>query len=100
MDRIKFCKRWEKEDEGLSGLEITKRILEGTMGGLEDYLKFTMETEDDFDNGWLPTLDTEIKVTPRNIIEYRFFEKPTNPNTVVHSRTAMAEDSKVKEPDK
>ena len=48
------------------------------MGGLEDYLKFTMETEDDFDHGWLPTLDTEIKVTPRNKIEYRFFEKPTN----------------------
>ena len=32
MGRIKFCKRWEKEDEGLSGLEITKKILEGTMG--------------------------------------------------------------------
>ena len=46
--------------------------------------------------GWLPTLDTEIKVTPRNIIDYRFFEKPTNPNTVLHSRTAMAEDSKVR----
>ena len=26
---------------------------------------------------------------------YRFFEKPTNPNTVLHSRTAMAEDSKM-----
>jgi hypothetical protein len=61
------------------------------MGGLEEYLTFTMETEDDFETGWLPTLDTEIKVTPRNKIEYSFFENPTNPNTVLHSRTAMAE---------
>ena len=55
-----------------------------------------METKDDFENGWLPTLDTDLKVTPSNIIVYRFFEKPTNPNTVLHSRTAMAEDSKVR----
>ena len=96
MGRIKYCKRWEMEDGNLSGLEISKRILEGTMGGLEDYLKFTMETKDDFENGWLPTLDTELKVTPSNTIMYRFFEKPTNPNTVLHSRTAMAEDSKMR----
>ena len=96
MGRIKYCKRWEQEDMGLSGLEISKRILAGTMGGLEDYLTFTMETEEDFENGWLPTLDAELKVNLRNIIEYRFFEKPTNPNTVLHSRTAMAEDSKVR----
>ena len=50
MGRIKFCKRWEEEDAGLSGLEVTKRILEGTMGGLEEYLTFTMETEEDFQN--------------------------------------------------
>ena len=66
------------------------------MGGLEEYLRFTMETKDDFENGWLPTLDTELKVTPSNTIMYRFFEKPTNPNTVLHSRTAMAEDSKIR----
>ena len=97
MGRVKYCKRWEVEDAGLSGLEVTKRILEGTMGGLEGYLTFTMETEEDFENAWLPTLDTELKVDDKkNIIMYRFFEKPTNPNTVLHFRTAMAEDSKIR----
>ena len=100
MGRIKFCKRWEKEDEVLSGLEITKRILEGTMGGLEDYLKFTMETEDDFDNGWLPTLDTEIKVTPRNIIEYRFFEKPTKTQHCPPLQNSHGRRQQGEEPDK
>ena len=84
MGGIKYCKRWEAEDAGLSGLEVTKRILEGTMGGLEEYLTFTMETEEDFQNTWLPTLDTELKVDNQNIIMYRFFEKPTNPKTVLH----------------
>ena len=54
-----------------------------------------METEEEFDDGWLPTLDTKLQVTAQNIILYHFYEKPTNPNTVLHLRTAMAEDSKI-----
>jgi hypothetical protein len=96
MGKILYCKRWELEDKELSGLEITKRIVEGTMKGLEEYLVFTMETESDFENGWLPTLDTELQVTADNMVLYRFYEKPTNPNTVLHMRTAMAEDSKIR----
>ena len=38
----------------------------------------------------------KLKVEDTNIILYRFFEKPTNPNTVLHFRTAMAEDSKIR----
>jgi hypothetical protein len=30
------------------------------------------------------------------MIIYKFYEKPTNPNTVLHKRTAMAEDSKIR----
>jgi hypothetical protein len=96
LDGIKFCKRWQEEDKDLSGIEVTKRILAGTMSGLEEYLDFTMETEEDFQNQWLPTLDTELKVDKNNIILYQFYEKPTNPNTVLHFRTAMAEDAKIR----
>ena len=96
MGKIMYCKRWETEDQHLSGIEITKRILAGTMAGLEEYLEFTMETEEDFEDKWLPTLDTKLCVSKDNIIMYQFYEKPTNPNTVLHQRTAMAEDSKVR----
>ena len=34
MGRIVHYQRWEEEDKELSGLEVTKRILEGTMIGL------------------------------------------------------------------
>ena len=58
---IRYCKKWESEDKDKSGLERTREILAGTMGGIEDFLKFTTETEEDFEDGWLPTLDTAIR---------------------------------------
>ena len=48
---IKYSRRWEMEYSKLSRTEVTKRILLGTMEGLEDCLKFTMETGEDFDDG-------------------------------------------------
>ena len=48
MGKVMFWKRWQEEDKHLSGIEVTKRILAGTMTGLEEYLEFTMETLEDF----------------------------------------------------
>ena len=41
---IKFCKRWEVEDQNLSAIERTRMILAGSMAEVEPYLKFTTET--------------------------------------------------------
>ena len=65
------------------------------MNNIEDFLEFTTETEEDF-NGWLPTLDTDLKVNNKNMIIYRFYEKPMSSNTVLHFRTDMPEDSKMR----
>ena len=92
---IKYSKRWELEDKDLTRMEVTKRILQGTMTGLESYLVFNMETGDDFD-GWLPTLDTNLMVNDSNIILFKYFEKPKSSNSVLLSRTAMPEDSKMR----
>ena len=72
-----YCKRWEIEDRALSPVERTKRVLRGTMGGLEDFLTFTMETQEDFPSVWLATLDTDLQVTEQNRVEYNYYEKPT-----------------------
>ena len=93
---VKFRNKWREEDKDLSYIEVTKRILHGTMTGIESFLEFTMETEEEFD-GWLPTLDTNIRVEERtNIILYKFFEKPMSANTVLHVHTAMPEDGKIR----
>ena len=80
----------------MSPLERTKRVLEATMVGLDVQLTFTMETEEDFEDNWLPTLDTSLRVMEDNRIVYKFFEKPMQKNTVLHKTTAMPEDQKIR----
>ena len=41
------------------------------MEGVQDYLKLTMETGEDFD-GRLPTLDTTLWVDSSNIVHFAF----------------------------
>ena len=45
------------------------------MEGVENYLKFTGETGEDFEGGWLPTLDTNLKVTKENKVLFKMYEK-------------------------
>ena len=92
---IKYCKRWEREDKDIPGLERTKMILASSMGVVEPYLEFTTETEDDFEDKWLPTLDTALKISKDNQILFKFWEKPTNSRRMVDKRTAMGENQKV-----
>ena len=90
-----FCIKWEREDQELTNTEITRRGLLGTLKGVEDFLNFTMETVDDFVDGWLPTLDTSLQVDKRNRVMYKFYEKPMCSSVTVQRRTAMGEDSKI-----
>ena len=59
--------------------------------GLETFafLEFTTESGKDFEDGWLATLDTSLKVNKNNKVLFRYWEKPTNTNRVVQKRTAM-----------
>ena len=65
------------------------------MGDIEEFLEFTTETEEDFRDGWLPTLDTAWKVSEDNSVLFKFWEKPTNTNRTLDKRTAMGENQKV-----
>ena len=90
-----FNIKWEREDQELTDIEITKRVILGTLNGVEDYLKFTIETEEDFEDKWLPTLDTKLRVDGSNQVLHAFYEKPTNSNLTVQRRSAMGEDAKI-----
>ena len=92
--KVQFCKKWELEDWELGPEEVTRRVIAGTMGGVEEYLNFTTEVGEDFPGGWLPTLDTSLRVTPENKIQYKFYEKPEGAKSTVQMRSAMGENSK------
>ena len=90
-----YCIKWEQEDWNRTLLEVTVDVLRDSMRGVADFLQFTYETEADFD-GWLPTLDTNLRVGEQNIISYKYYEKPTTTNTTIRFSTAMAENPKMR----
>ena len=90
-----YSRRWEEEDSEKTPLEMTVTILRETVTGVETYLEFTFETGADFEDGWLPTLDTSLRVNKDNQVDFKYFEKPTTTNTTIKKSTAMGENAKV-----
>ena len=66
------------------------------MDGIMSYLKFTVESGEEFKGGWLPTLDTNLRVGDDNIIQFKFYEKETSTKKTVQRSSAMEENSKIK----
>ena len=89
QDELWFSREWEQEDQLLSPIERTKRAVFGSMQGIVKCLAFTVETEEDFQDGWLPTLDFKLRVNSNNVIEYAFFEKPMASNQCLQTDTAL-----------
>ena len=59
------------------------------MCAIADNLKFTGEDSTQFDDAALPTLDTALWVDSNNLIKFKFYEKPTVGNRVLHRDTAL-----------
>ena len=49
----------------------------------------------DYVDGWLPTLDTNMMVDEENLIQYKYYEKPTTTNCTIRQATAMSENCKL-----
>ena len=92
-----YSRGWEYDDQVMSRshLEVTMGVVKETVKGIADYLEFTFESGEDYPDKWLPTLDTSLRVNPSNIVEYKYYEKPTTTNTTVRMATAMSENSKL-----
>ena len=80
---------------GRSLLDITLGVVRESVKGIAEYLEFTFETAEDYDDKWLPTLDTSLRVSSNNTIEYKYYEKPTTTNTTIRMESAMCENSKL-----
>ena len=84
-----FREDWEQEDQFLTAIERTKRVISSAMQGLTECLSFTVETQDDFEDGWLPTLDIKLRVMDGNQIAYTFYSKPTASKKCLQAGTAL-----------
>ena len=84
----------EDESRGVSSTQKTSEVLQDIMNSLYSNLHFTMETGEDFENGRLPTLDTQLWIEDGRIM-YKYYEKPMAAKTVIHKQSALAENSKM-----
>ena len=92
---LQYSRGWEVEDMNKSPLDVTIAVLRDSVKGVLSYLSFTFESGQDFDDGWLPTLDTSLRVGGNNCVEFKYYEKPTTANFSIHAASAMAENPKV-----
>ena len=95
-DKLVYTRTWEKSDldEGLSGEEVTRRIVEASMNEVFPFLRFTTEVGEG-EERWLPTLDLRIRVEEDNLVSFSYFEKPTVTNVMVQQRSAMEENARI-----
>ena len=92
---VKYCQEWEIQDKDLSPTQRTLRILEGTMKGVVKGMVMTMESKEDFDGKWLPTLDISLSMSSSNRLEFKHYDKPTSSNLTLQKRSAMEVNTKM-----
>ena len=61
-----------------------------SLGKVWDFLQFTVESELDFENGYLVTLDFQMKVTPTGIINYKYYAKPMVSSLLIQIGSALS----------
>ena len=64
-------------------------ILVDIMNSMMSFLNFTVEVEDVFHDGKLPTLDLKVWIQD-GVIEDEFHEKPMSGNTLVHAKGRLS----------
>ena len=73
----------------------TCEIVRQSLNLIYPFLNFTIESEEDFEDRRLPTLDFKPWVREDNLVLYTFFEKPTSSNQMLHRHTALSENTKM-----
>ena len=63
--------------------------LHKSMNSLLEFLSFTVETDLDYETGYIPTLDLELKMLESGVLTYRFCEKSMASKFCGMSRVAM-----------
>ena len=72
---------------------MTSEILRKSMNAIFDFLRFTVESEMDFKDRRLPTLDFKLWVRQEDgLVMHTFYEKPTSSN---QKDTALPENAKM-----
>ena len=87
-DGGRWCFHPDNMDD-LSDEQRTKRCILETLNTTLDSIKLTIEGEEDFSSGMLPTLDFQTRVREDWEIEFTYFAKPMASGIVIQKDTAL-----------
>ena len=73
-----------------SPIQRTKEEIMKSLNAVTNFIQFTTEGEEDFTNGFLPTLDFQTKVQESGKILFKFFNKPMANNLTIQFGTGLA----------
>ena len=101
---IKIGWKWSSKDDktvysgddidGESNLSRTAKTIGDIVDSCNKTWRTTVETQEDFSDHRLPTLDTTVWMEEGKIL-HSFYEKPTTRNTVIHRDSALSENTKM-----
>ena len=60
-------------------MEMTQAIIRKTINGIFGFLDFTVESGDDYEDKWLPTLDTSLRVSELTLLSINITRNPPPP---------------------
>ena len=84
---------WKYDDKIVderSSIERTKDEIAKSLNAVSDFIQFTTEGEEDFNNHFLPTLDFQTKVLESGEIMFKFFSKPMANNITIQQGTGLS----------
>ena len=87
---------WYYEDncsDDRSDIERTKMEVAKSLNSVTDFIQFTTEGEEEFDNNFLPTLDFQTQVQDSGKIVFKFFSKPMANNITIQYGTGLAKNT-------
>ena len=67
-DGLWYCEEWEQEDKTKTLIHRTVDVVKDNMVGLTKCLEFTVESEEDYPDGFIPTLDLATRVNKNHRI--------------------------------
>ena len=80
----------EDKFDDRSPMERTKQELAKSLNAVTDFIQFTTEGEEDFNNLFLPTLDFQTQVQESGKILFKFFSKPMANNISIQYGTGLS----------
>ena len=84
-----FDSKRGEEDERTPEVR-TREEINKSFDGIFECLNFTTETQNDFKQGTLPTLDVQTKTSPEGTIDFRHFTKEMASNILLEANTALS----------